>query len=340
MRHSATTAAETARLGGAELNRVGKAEPGVSHHESTPGTVSRGAGRGRDGTAESRDRRRRAVVLRPMSRADVPAVRALQLEAFPVRYNDKYYEGLFLPSRSALVACVAAGAAEDGDGGDGSSESKDDAAEKVRASPPRRRHWHVWSSHGMLNSLQVVGVVTARETVEGTIDSDDDGDVCDVCIDQLLCCGACAGSSGCCAACRRGDHGPDGYIMTIAVDPLWRGCGIGKKLLVACQEEMFKSHHVRRLRLDCLTDNHVAISMYRSHGFQLVRKMTNHYYINGEYRDAFRMAADHPSLARRSATAGRGSWCGALRRCCTRLGVGLGAVGPDRGYTKAPQAVA
>lgn len=65
-------------------------------------------------------------------------------------------------------------------------------------------------------------------------------------------------------------------LMTIAVDPKWRGKGVGKALLKAAFEDLMLSP-ARRLFLEVAADNAPAIALYRGHGFAEVGRRTGYY---------------------------------------------------------------
>jgi ribosomal-protein-alanine N-acetyltransferase len=78
-------------------------------------------------------------------------------------------------------------------------------------------------------------------------------------------------------------------IETLNVDPIFRGNGIGRKLLIAAEKEMF-SRAIRRVRLEVSTGNTPAISLYEKSGFRKTSILKN-YYKNQIFgnNDAFRM---------------------------------------------------
>ncbi len=78
---------------------------------------------------------------------------------------------------------------------------------------------------------------------------------------------------------------PVGHILNIAVDPAFRGQGLGKRLLE------YALQYCRRLgadqvELEVRTDNEIAIALYQKYGFE-IRELLPCYYSNGE--DAFVM---------------------------------------------------
>jgi len=57
-----------------------------------------------------------------------------------------------------------------------------------------------------------------------------------------------------------------GWIATIAVDPLYRRCGIGRRLLHECERQL----HVPKARLTVRMSNTEAIVMYEKDGYQTI----------------------------------------------------------------------
>ena len=65
-------------------------------------------------------------------------------------------------------------------------------------------------------------------------------------------------------------------LMTIAVDPKWRGRGIGAALLRAAFEDLLMSS-ARRLFLEVAADNQPALALYRAHGFAEIGRRDGYY---------------------------------------------------------------
>lgn len=65
-------------------------------------------------------------------------------------------------------------------------------------------------------------------------------------------------------------------LTYIVVDPQYRRCGIGKKLL----DEICKDSSVERIMLEVRESNENAIEFYKNNGFVILRKINNYY--NGE----------------------------------------------------------
>lgn len=68
-----------------------------------------------------------------------------------------------------------------------------------------------------------------------------------------------------------------GWIITIGVDPTWRGRGLGKRLLA----EGEKALGMQRVRLTVRASNEAAIQMYLKSGYRQIKRVTK-YYVGGE----------------------------------------------------------
>ena len=81
-------------------------------------------------------------------------------------------------------------------------------------------------------------------------------------------------------------------VETLNVDPIFRGMGIGKQLLIAAEEEMYP-RAIKRVRLEVSTGNVPAISLYEKSGFRKTVFLENYYkYQYFGTNDAFRMIKD------------------------------------------------
>lgn len=65
-------------------------------------------------------------------------------------------------------------------------------------------------------------------------------------------------------------------LLTIAVEPKWRGKGVGAALLRAAFEDLMMSP-ARRLFLEVAADNLAAIALYRGHGFAEIGRRKGYY---------------------------------------------------------------
>ena len=81
-------------------------------------------------------------------------------------------------------------------------------------------------------------------------------------------------------------------IETLNVDPLYRGTGIGKKLLIASEKDM-SQRSIKRIRLEVSLANLPAIKLYEKSGFRISSIIHNYYrYPYYGTNDAYRMIKD------------------------------------------------
>ncbi|MDR5683246.1 MAG: ribosomal protein S18-alanine N-acetyltransferase [Armatimonadota bacterium] len=73
----------------------------------------------------------------------------------------------------------------------------------------------------------------------------------------------------------------EAHITTIAVDPRFRGQGIGERLLAALIEQA-RSRGARWVTLEVRKSNRIAQSLYRKYGFREVHVRRRYYSDNGE----------------------------------------------------------
>lgn len=76
-----------------------------------------------------------------------------------------------------------------------------------------------------------------------------------------------------------------GHVMSVAVDPDYRGLGIGKRLMEAVEARL-SNDGIKQVRLEVAVNNSVAIKMYEELGYRVVRILRS-YYPDGE--DAYLM---------------------------------------------------
>jgi len=81
------------------------------------------------------------------------------------------------------------------------------------------------------------------------------------------------------------DKDSSGHIVSIAVDPNYRGLGIGR-LLMNSIESKLRNDGITKFKLEVAVSNYVAINMYKSLGYEVVKVLKN-YYPDGE--DAYLM---------------------------------------------------
>ncbi len=70
--------------------------------------------------------------------------------------------------------------------------------------------------------------------------------------------------------------GDEAELMTIAVDPKWRGKGVGRALLEAGLADLLMSA-ARRLFLEVAADNAPALALYRRQGFAEIGRRNGYY---------------------------------------------------------------
>lgn len=76
----------------------------------------------------------------------------------------------------------------------------------------------------------------------------------------------------------------------VAVDINHSGKGIGKQLILFCQEYAFQWLTAGRLELEVFTSNSSAIKLYEKLGFEIEGKKKNAALKNGVYQDVFIMS--------------------------------------------------
>ncbi|AIF69162.1 30S ribosomal protein S18 [Palaeococcus pacificus DY20341] len=77
----------------------------------------------------------------------------------------------------------------------------------------------------------------------------------------------------------------EGHVMSIAVDPLYRGNGIGRALMIAVIDKLIRLG-ARYVGLEVRVSNERAIKLYEKLGFKKVKRV-HKYYSDGE--DAYYM---------------------------------------------------
>jgi len=70
--------------------------------------------------------------------------------------------------------------------------------------------------------------------------------------------------------------GDDVELMTIAVEPKFRGKGVGHALMQACFEDLMMTP-VKRMVLEVAADNPAAIKLYQQLGFQKISERKGYY---------------------------------------------------------------
>jgi len=72
------------------------------------------------------------------------------------------------------------------------------------------------------------------------------------------------------------DSDGSGHVVSIAIHPMYRRRGIGKKLLLTL-EELMRSNGIRRIKLEVSVNNEPAISLYKLMGYRIVDIIRNYY---------------------------------------------------------------
>lgn len=79
------------------------------------------------------------------------------------------------------------------------------------------------------------------------------------------------------------------YIISMYVDPEYRGLRISSKLLDALEEDLKKRGPFRKYKLDVVRDQTAAVELYKSRGYQVVGIYKDDLRENGEYCDVLAM---------------------------------------------------
>lgn len=84
------------------------------------------------------------------------------------------------------------------------------------------------------------------------------------------------------------------YISTLGVSPNFRGKGIGRCMLqnilgmfMECLPIGWTRNSIPKVSLHVKHDNHPAIALYESEGFEMTQKLKDHYYFDEAFHDAF-----------------------------------------------------
>lgn len=86
--------------------------------------------------------------------------------------------------------------------------------------------------------------------------------------------------------------GDDVELMTIAVDPRYRGKGVGKALMEACFSDLMMSAG-KRMVLEVAADNPAAVKLYKNLGFAQIGERQGYYArADGKPATALVMARD------------------------------------------------
>lgn len=72
------------------------------------------------------------------------------------------------------------------------------------------------------------------------------------------------------------ETGDEAELITIAIDPKWRGKGVGSAVLGAALADL-RTTPARRLLLEVAEDNPAALALYRRHGFREIARRNAYY---------------------------------------------------------------
>ncbi len=72
------------------------------------------------------------------------------------------------------------------------------------------------------------------------------------------------------------ERGNEGHVVSLAVDPKYRGLGIGKSLMIEL-ERRFREFNVSVVKLEVSVRNGVAINLYKSLGYVIAGRAPNYY---------------------------------------------------------------
>ncbi len=88
----------------------------------------------------------------------------------------------------------------------------------------------------------------------------------------------------------QGRRAHSGYLALLAVDDAYAGQGIGRAMLAAALDAADHWHGFSRVGLAVLADNHHAIRLYESFGFETEGRLRADVFRQGAYADALAMA--------------------------------------------------
>ncbi len=72
------------------------------------------------------------------------------------------------------------------------------------------------------------------------------------------------------------EPGRVGHIISIAIDPKYRGLGLGKALMKELERRL-RSYGVNTVKLEVSVNNHIAINLYKSLGYKVVKRISGYY---------------------------------------------------------------
>jgi ribosomal-protein-alanine N-acetyltransferase len=87
----------------------------------------------------------------------------------------------------------------------------------------------------------------------------------------------------------------EGHVSIMAVDPAWRGYGLGELLLNSLIEQAEEAG-AERVLLEVRTGNHTAQALYQKYQFEQVGRRPNYYRDTGEDALLMTLELNHPGV--------------------------------------------
>lgn len=72
------------------------------------------------------------------------------------------------------------------------------------------------------------------------------------------------------------EPGKTGHIVSIAIDPKYRGLGLGKALMKELEGKL-KTYGAMKVKLEVSVNNNIAINLYKSLGYKITKRMSRYY---------------------------------------------------------------
>jgi len=207
---------------------------------------------------EAADEAFRGVCFAEVEPDDVPAMRHLYEDSFPVTYDNKFYKDLGskvysgVPLITQVARCSLGGDME-------VEESVAGAVEAEMAADVKERY--------MLGDEKVLlgSIVAQIRKIGDNVDGQPSLSARSI-------------SKGYCHGC---------YILTLATHKNCRRKGVGSKLVGAVERAAKNDPTCGVIYLHVITYNKEAISFYERHGYKRLRSVQRFYKIKGEYFDSY-----------------------------------------------------
>eukprot|EP01112_Ceratiomyxa_fruticulosa_P004141 TRINITY_DN1451_c0_g4_i3.p1 TRINITY_DN1451_c0_g4~~TRINITY_DN1451_c0_g4_i3.p1 ORF type:complete len:294 (+),score=46.31 TRINITY_DN1451_c0_g4_i3:531-1412(+) len=242
-----------------------------------------------DNMRRSKQQHTDSVTYRPLHSSDLPQLRYLHNQLFPVTYTSSFYSKLFEKNYYCIVATISTSNLPSSSttsttflesNGISSTNSMDIG---VNGSDNNITEVSISETNPILNNEEspsngnetLIGV--ASGVVNGYPDEDE-------CFGDTYCCGR--PPYYCCDWILGSEIA--GYIMTLGVDARFRGQGIGGQLLERLCK-IFVSCDCTYFFLHVKVDNDQAIQFYASHNFKSEKLLHNYYDIDNKNYNAFRL---------------------------------------------------